>query len=221
MPHYQNSGAFFIAVFEKLDYMPMERKEISVETNDKEEKAAPVIEEVENDGNNECVIYRNNIWAPPKNSKRRRLRGYKEDPYVFYPANDKDWSSIREYYGMNEKFDCSCLLTRCANERKRNVYFTSPLLKDLLVNNEKRIKIVNMGLKAFVRCENAHSSNNFRLTQEAVYTTVRFMDSRRHIELTRNDLIVLIKSRNPTKPPPYSVLDAATQEACKNLGQFL
>lgn len=201
-----------MAVFEKTAQLPSEIK------HDNKGEIEAVLLGAKNkskDGNNSN--HKNN-FGPRR--KRRRMHGYKEDPYVFLSHDDKDCLGIKEFYGMNDKFNCSCLLTRCKNERKRNIYFTSELLKDLLVLNEHRIKIVNMGLKIFVRCVNAYSANEFRLTQEAVYTTVRFMDSRRHIKLTRDDLIILMKCRDPTKPSLYSTLDPATQENCLKLGML-
>lgn len=163
---------------------------------------------------------RNNEGKPfGHKNKRRRFHGYKEDPYVFLFKQDSDWLEIKKFYGMTDQFDSSCLLTRRKSERKRNIYFASELMKDLLLQNEHRIKIVNMGLKIFVRCQNALSENSFRLTQEAVYTTVRFMDGERHINVTRQDLITLMKCRDPTKPPIYSTLEKATEEACLKIGK--
>jgi len=70
LPHYQDTGGFFIAVLEKTEYLPWEsaandakRNEESCLNSDKTEIKEPA-------------------------RKKRRIYGYKEDPFVFFESND-------------------------------------------------------------------------------------------------------------------------------------
>ena len=60
------------------------------------------------------------------------------------------------------------LLTRCRDTSKRNnLYFTSKLVRNVVVSNEERceanrVKIVNTGVKAFTKAENKGATCPFR-----------------------------------------------------------
>jgi tRNA (cytosine34-C5)-methyltransferase len=54
-------------------------------------------------------------------------------------------------------------LTRCKDASKKNsLYFTSMLVRDIVTSNVERIKIINTGVKAFVKCENKGAECFFR-----------------------------------------------------------
>ena len=98
---------------------------------------------------------------PPK--KRRRMGGYREDPFVFFSGDTEDvFPSIKEYYDLNDSFDSKCLLTRCHVGKKKNIYLVSPTVKDVVQKNESNIKIINTGVKTFVRCDNKNMTCAFR-----------------------------------------------------------
>lgn len=121
--------------------MPWEKEEKKPDTTD----ARPVEEKKE----------------PPK--KRRRMGGYREDPFVFFSGETEDvYPSIKEFYGLKEDFDASCLLTRCHVGKKKNIYMVSKTVKDVVQKNESNIKIINTGVKTFVRCDNKNMVCPFR-----------------------------------------------------------
>lgn len=99
-------------------------------------------------------------WGPQR--KRRRLHGYKEDPYVFFTENEEIWDHIKSFYDLSDEFDPLCLLTRSYGGRKKNIYFCSKPVRDLLLCNENSIKIINTGVKTFVRCDNRNMKCAFR-----------------------------------------------------------
>ena len=47
----------------------------------------------------------------------------------------------RPYYGLGEEFPSSQLLTRSVAGKKRNIYLTSALVKELLQRNEFHVKV--------------------------------------------------------------------------------
>ena len=47
----------------------------------------------------------------------------------------------RPYYGLGDDFPCGQLLTRSVTGKKRNIYLTSQLVKELLHRNELHVKV--------------------------------------------------------------------------------
>ncbi|XP_065913229.1 RNA cytosine-C(5)-methyltransferase NSUN2-like isoform X2 [Dysidea avara] len=74
--------------------------------------------------------------------KRRQHGCFKEDPYVFLSPADPDWKLIMEYYGFQNDFPVGQLLTRTESGKKRNVYLTSPLVRELVVRNGSSVKFI-------------------------------------------------------------------------------
>lgn len=99
-------------------------------------------------------------WGPQR--KKNRLHGYKEDPYVFFKEDEEVWRTIRAFYNLSDAFDPLCLLTRSVSDKKKNIYFCSEAVRDLLQLNEESIKIINTGVKTFVRCDNRNMKCSYR-----------------------------------------------------------
>lgn len=97
---------------------------------------------------------------PPK--KKRRMGGYREDPFVFFSDQEDVLPSIKEFYDLKPEFDPKCLLTRCHVGKKKNIYLVSPIVRDVVTRNEDSIKIINTGVKTFVRCDNKNMTCPFR-----------------------------------------------------------
>ncbi|EDW37489.1 GL21386 [Drosophila persimilis] len=213
LPHLQDTGGFFVAVIVK-------RRQLSFEKNDVQdlvEKAAKTaVEEPQLDESGKPIEAKNVPWGPQR--KRKRLHGYKEDPYVFFGEEDADYNAIKEFYQLDESLSKRCLLTRCVTEKKKNIYYCSEPIRKLVVNNEHNIKIINTGVKTFVRCENRHTVHPYRLAQEGLQTSNAFMGSSRRIEIHRDDLVRLLNCTDPTKPPSTHELKQATQDRCSELG---
>uniref|UniRef100_A0A1A9WT17 tRNA (cytosine(34)-C(5))-methyltransferase n=1 Tax=Glossina brevipalpis TaxID=37001 RepID=A0A1A9WT17_9MUSC len=210
LPHFQDTGGFFVAVLCKKRQFPHEINDSKSLLSKKTE--VEVVKTPENiQGGEEKSI----PWGPQR--KRRRLHGYKEDPYVFFEENDHDWKEMQEFFDLDSSLNYRCLLTRCVTEKKKNVYYCSELIRDLVLLNEDSIKIINTGVKAFARCENRHTDHPFRLAQEGLQTTNAFMGPKRRVEIDKDDLILLLKCTDPTKPPSTTLLKESTQERCKEL----
>lgn len=98
----------------------------------------------------------------PQPKKRRVHHGYKEDPYIFLTADDIVWTQLKNFFKLSDEFNPLCLLTRSTSEKKKNVYFCSEQIRDLLLCNESQVKIINTGVKTFVRCDNRNLVCPFR-----------------------------------------------------------
>ncbi|XP_041970924.1 tRNA (cytosine(34)-C(5))-methyltransferase [Aricia agestis] len=197
LPHHQDTGGFFVAVLEKTSTLPWEKEQVEKEsktTSEKEEKKS----------------------EPPK--KRRRMGGYREDPFVFFSGDSEDvFPSIKEFYDLNASFDSTCLLTRCYVGKKKNIYLVSPSVKDVVKSNEANIKIINTGVKAFVRCDNKNMTCAFRLSQEGLQSISQSIGPKRRISILKEDLVLVLQNDNPSKPPDVKLFSEHTQNQVKDL----
>lgn len=159
-PHYQDTGAFFVAVLEKI-------KPIVNKAENKEQQTKNNEDATNNDDDDESDQSNDGAESKPKKMKisgrqKNKLTGYKEDPFVFFKDDEDVWNSIKEYYEISDEFDPKCLLTRCHIGKKKNIYFCSPAVRDIVTLNQGAIKFINTGLKTFVRSDNRHMKCAFR-----------------------------------------------------------
>ncbi|CAH2231732.1 jg14312 [Pararge aegeria aegeria] len=195
LPHHQDTGGFFVAVFEKTAPLPWEKDQTKPE-------ATEPLEEKEKK-------------EPPK--KRRRLGGYREDPFVFFSGDQEDvFPSIKDFYDLNDKFDPTCLLTRCHIGKKKNIYLVSPTVKDVVQKNENNIKIINTGVKTFVRCDNKNMTCPFRLSQEGLQSVSEHIGAKRRLNILKEDLILVLQNDNPSNPPDVKLFSKHTQNLVKD-----
>lgn len=206
LPHLQDSGAFFVAVLVKKRNLPWEKE---CKLLPKPETSSVSIENKTDDN------VKTAAWGPQR--KKRKL-GFKEDPFVFFKDDDKDvWESIKNFYEIDDSFNPKCLLTRSFSDRKKNIYFCSEQIRELVINNEHAVKIINTGVKVFARCDNKNMKCAFRLAQEGLPTTNSFIKEARRIHLEKNDLIILLQNTDPTKPPAHTELTESTQKRVENV----
>ncbi|KAF5298709.1 hypothetical protein FQA39_LY11719 [Lamprigera yunnana] len=199
LPHQQNTGAFFVAVLQKVQ--PLHKKPESVENAE---------ESSSNKRENE-----NSFSGGFR--KRKRFDGYKEDPFVFFKEGEEVWENIKEYYEISNDFDSKCLLTRCHGGKKKNIYFTSSPVKDLVLQNQQNIKFINTGIRTFVRSDNRNMKCAFRLAQEGLESIFPFIGGHRKINIPKDDLITLLLNNNPDKPPAIKSLSEEVQKQVENL----
>ncbi|XP_023937164.1 tRNA (cytosine(34)-C(5))-methyltransferase [Bicyclus anynana] len=195
LPHHQDTGGFFVAVFEKSAPLPWEKDQPKAEATGPEEEKEKK--------------------EPPK--KKRRMGGYREDPFVFFSGDTEDvFPSIKEFYDLNEEFDPTCLLTRCHVGKKKNIYLVSPTVKDVVQKNENNIKIINTGVKTFVRCDNKNMTCPFRLSQEGLQSISRHIGKKRRLNILKEDLILVLQNDNPSNPPDVKLFSEHTQNLVKD-----
>ena len=83
LPHQQNTGGFFVAVLKKVAALPWE----STKTV---ENTTPVAEDKDAD---EAEAVKEAPRSPTR--KKRRMQGFKEDPYFFFEKDEESWPSIK------------------------------------------------------------------------------------------------------------------------------
>ncbi|XP_076765799.1 tRNA (cytosine(34)-C(5))-methyltransferase Nsun2 [Xylocopa sonorina] len=222
LPHHQDTGGFFVAVLEKIKYLPWEHgsrtsDEVAQNSNCKEENNELSLEDAaEKNAQGKRSLDETNRPREFR-KKRKRIAGYKEDPFVFFKDDKEDvWLSIKNFYNISDDLDPRCLLVRCLDRKKKNIYYTSPEIRNVVLSNEDQIKLINTGVKSFVRCDNKNMNCPFRLAQEGIQSIVKYIGDGRKIRISKDDLIMLLQNNDPHTPPEIVKLNPETQERLQN-----
>ncbi|XP_071771009.2 RNA cytosine C(5)-methyltransferase NSUN2 [Centroberyx gerrardi] len=136
------------------------------------------------------------VCGPPP-SKKMRLFGFKEDPFVFLTEDDPVFLPIQNFYDLSPDFPKLNVLTRTHEGKKRHLYMVSKELRNVLLNNSERMKVINTGVKVWSRNSDGEEFGcAFRLAQEGIYTLNPYIRSRM-ITVSVEDIKVLLTQENP------------------------
>ncbi|XP_056154296.1 RNA cytosine C(5)-methyltransferase NSUN2 [Lampris incognitus] len=136
------------------------------------------------------------VCGPPP-SKKMRLFGFKEDPFVFLNENDAVFQPIQTFYDLSPDFPKLNVLTRTHEGKKRHLYMVSKELRNVLLNNSERMKVINTGVKVWSRNSDGEEFGcAFRLAQEGIYSLHPYIRSR-VITVGMEDVKVLLTQENP------------------------
>lgn len=149
--------------------------------------------------------------------KKRRIFGFKEDPYVFFSEEEPVWKELKSFFDINDEssFKPTQLLTRSLTGKKKNIYLCSEAVKNLVQANEQNMKVINTGVKVFSRCEHRNMRCGFRLANEGLHSINRVIGEIRRIAVTESDLILLLQHTNPQNQPKFETLSEKTRERMK------
>lgn len=155
-PHKQNTGGFFITVFEKLS--------TEEEVNEPELKK-PKID--------------TSSTASTIQKKEKLPRDANEEPFVFIDSSHPELANCWKFYGIDDEFDkTSCLVRNATGEPTRTIYHVASPLKDLIIQNEDRLKIVYSGVKLFVS-QRSDVECPWRIQSESLPIMKHHMESNR------------------------------------------
>ncbi|TDH04295.1 hypothetical protein EPR50_G00151520 [Perca flavescens] len=144
----------------------------------------------------ETTAKQDGACGPPA-SKKMRLFGYKEDPFVFLTEEDPVFTTIQSFYDLSPNFPKLNVLTRTHDGKKRHLYMVSKELRNVLISNGERMKVINTGVKVWSRNSDGEEFGcAFRLAQEGIYTLQPYIRSR-IIRVSVEDIKVLLTQENP------------------------
>ncbi|XP_041104392.1 RNA cytosine C(5)-methyltransferase NSUN2-like isoform X2 [Polyodon spathula] len=189
LPHHQNTGGFFVAVLVKKAPMPWNRchpklgnkttepaaeaEKTPAETADEAVEAAMKDKPKDLEASRESTVKQDGVCGPPP-SKKMKLFGFKEDPFVFLSEDDPVFPPIQKFYNLAPNFPKLNVLTRTHEGKKRNLYMVSKELRNVLLNNSERMKVINTGVKVWSRNNDGEQFGcAFRLAQEDHYCQCR------------------------------------------------
>lgn len=179
-PHLQNTGGFFITVFEKQPDTKQNRKRAANENESEEKKA-----KVENTTTTEAA-------APVKKQKAPRTAN--EEPFVFLDPSNEQLKQCWEFYGINDGFPKNTALVRNAmGEPCRVIYYVSPTIANILRIEEQKLKLVHAGIKMFTIQRNDSSNCPWRAQSESLHTLKNYLSDARHLTCNTEILKVLLR----------------------------
>ncbi|XP_075968763.1 RNA cytosine C(5)-methyltransferase NSUN2 [Anarhichas minor] len=144
----------------------------------------------------ETTAKQGGVCGPPA-SKKMKLFGYKEDPFVFLTEEDPVFTTIQSFYDLSPNFPKLNVLTRTHDGKKRHLYMVSKELRNVLLNNSERMKVINTGVKVWSRNSDGEEFGcPFRLAQEGIYTLQPYIRSR-IVRVSVEDIKVLLTQENP------------------------
>ncbi|MCJ8749575.1 hypothetical protein PDJAM_G00178030 [Pangasius djambal] len=208
LPHHQNTGGFFVAVLVKKAPMPWNRRypklrnKEATGTTSEEAQAEKGEAETAAEGDAaledtpETEAKKDGVCGPPP-SKKMKLFGFKEDPFVFLTEDDPVFPPIQTFYDLSPDFPKLNVLTRTHEGKKRHLYMVSKELRNVLLNNSERMKVINTGVKVWSRNNDGEQFGcAFRLAQEGIYTLCPYIRAR-VITISMEDVKVLLTEENP------------------------
>uniref|UniRef100_A0A8C9R0B9 tRNA (cytosine(34)-C(5))-methyltransferase n=1 Tax=Scleropages formosus TaxID=113540 RepID=A0A8C9R0B9_SCLFO len=228
LPHHQNTGGFFVAVLVKKAAMPWNRRYPKVEelkrpclTAATEDAGSADLESASVDPElgecpQEATSGKDGVCGPPP-SKKMKLFGFKEDPFVFLAEDDPVFAPIQNFYNLSPSFPKPCVLTRTHEGKKRHLYMVSKELRNVLLNNSERMKVINTGVKVWSRNNDGEQFGcAFRLAQEGIYTLFPYIGAR-IVNVSVEDIKVLLTQENPY----LNKLESDAYAQAKKLGDAL
>ncbi|XP_018015306.1 RNA cytosine-C(5)-methyltransferase NSUN2 [Hyalella azteca] len=129
------------------------------------------------------------------------------------------WSTISPFFGLRTDIPEASyrnFMTRSREGKRRNLYFTNALVRDLITRNQDRMKIINTGVKVLVRVDNKGTSCDFRLAQEGVQSLVPLLTKRR-VVVTKEDLLTLLNDDDNDTPPDLATMSAGCQRSVSDM----
>uniref|UniRef100_A0A8C4DWH7 tRNA (cytosine(34)-C(5))-methyltransferase n=1 Tax=Dicentrarchus labrax TaxID=13489 RepID=A0A8C4DWH7_DICLA len=200
LPHHQNTGGFFVAVLVKKAPMPWNKRYpkegglVPLSGPDRRLSGGP-------DPHRNSLPPRASCGGGgggrPPAAKKMKLFGYKEDPFVFLTEDDPVFTTIQSFYDLSPDFPKLNVLTRTHEGKKRHLYMVSKELRNVLLNNSERMKVINTGVKVWSRNSDGEEFGcAFRLAQEGIYTLQPYIRSR-IIRVSVEDIKVLLTQENP------------------------
>lgn len=163
-PHLQNTGGFFITVFEKIDPEAGAKRPQEDDNEDDETKKQKA------DGEKAVV------------KKQRLPRNANEEPFVFLDKENSELQKCFEFYDFNDTFPRDCTLVRNATgEPVRTIYYVSPIIRDILNADEQKWKIIHAGIKIFAAQRNDTGKCAWRVQNESLQTIKNYLGPKRHV----------------------------------------
>ncbi|KAA8897043.1 hypothetical protein TRICI_006805 [Trichomonascus ciferrii] len=177
-PHQQDTGGFFISVFEKKDN----------NNNNTEKKRAPEGESSEQRPEKVPKSTEQQAATTAATEKKDKLpRDALEEPFKFLAPDHPTLKECWDFYGISEGFPRDSLLVRNATgEPVRTIYYVAPELRPILQENESRLKFVHSGIKMFAQQKN-DGNCKWRVQSEGLHLLYPYASPKRVVRMGKVD----------------------------------
>ncbi|KAI1775177.1 S-adenosyl-L-methionine-dependent methyltransferase [Hypoxylon cercidicola] len=124
------------------------------------------------------------------NRRARASDGSNEEPFKYLPSDHAVIQDIEKFYKISPRFPTDRFMVRNATgEPAKAIYYTSALLRDILVENEGRgVKFVHGGVKMFMK-QDAPSAEvcRWRIQSEGMPIIEGYVGPERTVRLTNKE----------------------------------
>lgn len=160
LPHAQDTGGFFVAVFRKVasfgsidSKLPVKKSEVVPNLLDSLEASVPNPKRIKIDGNTQEIEPTQEIGEEdtqdisveptqeiaveqkPKKTKRQEHQKEwtrKESDFIFLDGACKDVEDITQFYGIKDTLSRDNYIVRSDKEKKQNIYYCSTSIKQII-----------------------------------------------------------------------------------------
>ncbi|KAI0161609.1 S-adenosyl-L-methionine-dependent methyltransferase [Hypoxylon sp. FL1284] len=126
----------------------------------------------------------------PANRRAKTSDGNSEEPFKYLPSGHAVIQDIQKFYKISPRFPSDRFMVRNATgEPAKAIYYTSALLRDILVENEGRgVKFVHGGVKMFMK-QDAPSAEvcRWRIQSEGMPIIEGYVGPERTVRLTNKE----------------------------------
>jgi len=147
-------------------------------------------------------------------SKRKPNKVHVEDPFTPFPRESSTWAELVKFYGIKPEFPVQNLWVR--SDKMKKIYFVSETVSNFVnFDDQQRLKIINTGIKLFVRHDNTANQCSFRISQDGIQSILPFLDNTRLVHITEDDFVKLLSDK--TKQLLTNVLCEKTRDSINGM----
>lgn len=183
-PHLQNTGGFFITVFEK-----------KAKDNATAKRAAtPSEQEPET---KKAKIQATSELVPM--SKKKTPRNANEEPFVFLAPENEQLQKCWSFYEVADGFPRdTCLVRNATGDASRSIYYVAPSIAEILRIENQKLKLVHAGIKLFSAQRKDHELCPWRIQNEGLSMIKEYLGNCRQLSSNMECLKLLLTNAYPS-----------------------
>lgn len=215
-PQDQNTGGFFITVFEK-EQEPEKEKEKEETSNLENKREAS--ESAESATIKKQKTEESKVNTIVKQRKEKLPIDANEEPFVFIKQDNPELQKCWDFYGVSDSFPKDCTLVRNATgEPLRSIYYVAPIIKKILQHNDQKLRFIYTGIKLFVTQKSDVCP--WRIQNECLNVIRNYLPQSRQLEINLDLLkLLLIEAQPSVAEIRDSNADPTFMEKVADLGQ--
>ncbi|KAK9470633.1 S-adenosyl-L-methionine-dependent methyltransferase [Dipodascopsis tothii] len=239
-PHDQDTGGFFITVFEKAGapepIVAAAREPVVAAAAELAAEPATEADEASNkraaeDDESEAKRQKLEtdtapdaaaapVDTPVPAAKPAKLpRDANEEPFKFIKLNHKSLDICWEFYGIKDEFKRASLLVRnSAAEPLRTIYYVHPTLRPVIELNESKVRFIHAGVKMFAfQKTSAEGQCAWRVQSEGLEYLIEHISSKRVVHSDSLDLFKRLCETSFSRLNEYVEVDKSFVEQTEKL----
>jgi multisite-specific tRNA:(cytosine-C5)-methyltransferase len=194
-PQDQNTGGFFITVFEKEADVEADVEKTEQESNKRE--ASEIIQSDSAKKQKTDETKETDVKTIVKQRKEKLPIDANEEPFIFLEKDNEKLQRCWDFYQVSDDFPKDCALVRNATgEPLRSIYYVAPIVKQILKLNEVKLRFIYTGIKLFVSQKSDVCP--WRIQSECLNVIRKYIPREREVEINLELLKQLLLEQAPS-----------------------